>query len=61
MVSYGSPVRVMGNFDAALAGDDANIVPGRTLEGDWNLACGGAARTAAEFHVDPDFMPVELI
>jgi hypothetical protein len=61
IVSNGSSDRVMGNFDAALADDDGNIVVGRPLEGDWNLARGGAARTAAEFHVDPNFMPVELI
>ncbi len=61
IVSNGSPNRVMGNFDAALADDDGNAVTGRPLEGDWNLARGGAARTAAEFHVDQDFMPVELI
>ena len=61
IVSNGSPDRVMGNFTSALAGDDANTVMGRPLESDWNLSRGGAARTAAEFHVDPDFMPVKLI
>ena len=61
IVSNGSPDRVMGNFSAALADDDGNTVTGRPLEGDWNLARGGAARTAAEFHVDPAFMPVKLI
>jgi hypothetical protein len=61
IVSNGSPDRVMGNFDAALADDDGTTVTGRPLEDDWNLARGGAARTAAEFHVDPGFMPVKLI
>jgi hypothetical protein len=61
IVSNGSPDWVMGNFDTALADEDGNTVTGRPLEGDWNLARGGAARTAAEFHVAPDFMPVKLI
>ena len=51
----------MGNFDAALAGEDGNTVTGRPLESDWNLARGSAARTAAEFRVDPDFMPLKLL
>jgi hypothetical protein len=61
IVSNGSPSRVMGNFDAELADDDGYTVTGRPLEGDWDLARGAAARTAAEFHVDPHFMPVKLI
>ncbi len=61
IVSNGSPDRVMGNFSAALTDDESNTVTGRPLEGDWNLARGGAARTAAEFYVGPDFMPVGLI
>ena len=61
IVSSGSPDRVTGNFSAALADDDGNTVMGRPLEGDWNLARGGAARTGAEFHVDPDFIPLKLI
>jgi hypothetical protein len=61
IVSNGSANRVTGNFSAALADADGNTVAGRPLENDWNLAAGGAARTAAEFHVDPGFMPVKLI
>lgn len=51
----------MGNFDAALTDDDGKTVTSQALEGDWNLARGGTARTAADFHVEPDFMPVKLI
>ena len=55
------PALVPAAPGAALADDDGNTVMGRPLEGDWNLARGGAARTGAEFHVDPDFIPLKLI
>ncbi len=61
IVSNGSRDVVTGNFDAALADADGHTVAGRPLEGDWNLARGSAARTAAKFYLGPDFVPVKLV